>query len=117
MAYLTWPMQLGPDGRFLASDNPDDVWAGRMAQVLCARTGERVMRDDYGTSVAEALFHNALDDPETAIREAVKKWLPNIQVDNVRITENVDAYSIVVEYTTPDRTVLTTSVGLAVPNE
>lgn len=115
--YLRWPMQLGPDGRFAIATSPDEVWQDRMAQLICARMGERVMRTDYGTSVAAALFENALDDPDTAIRDAVRKWLPFITVEKVSISQVKDTYAIQVDYTTPDSTQLSTTVGLEVPGE
>ena len=117
MKYLAWPMELGPDGRFRVATSPEEVWSDRMAQLLCARTGERAMRGDYGTTVAKALFENALDDPEQAIRQAVTKWLPHLSIDSIKIVQVTDTYQITVTYSTPDKAMLTTTVGLAVPNE
>jgi phage baseplate assembly protein W len=88
-----------------------------MAQLLCSRLGERAMRLDYGTTVAEAIFENALDSPEEAIRKAVRKWLPHLVVDKVSVLKDTDAYQVTVTYTTPDRELLTSTVGLAVPGE
>lgn len=115
--YLSWPLRVGPDGRFGTATSPEEVWSNRMAQLLCARMGERAMRIDYGTTVANAIFENALDDPEGAIRAAVSKWLPYLVVDKVQIVKEQDTYQITVTYTTPEKELLTTTVGLAVPGE
>jgi phage baseplate assembly protein W len=110
-------MELGPDGRFAVATSPDEVWADRLAQLVCARMGERVMRNDYGTNIAAALFENALDDPDTAIREAAQKWLPHITIQKVSVNQVQDTYQIQVDFTTPDNTPLSTTVGLEVPGE
>jgi phage baseplate assembly protein W len=115
--YLKWPMQLGPDGRFVVARTPDEVWAGRVSQVLCARMGERVMRDDYGTNLVASLFENALIQPEESVREALKKWLPHIKVESVSVNQVQDTYEVEVIYTTPDSSLLTTTVGIESPHE
>jgi phage baseplate assembly protein W len=115
--YLKWPMQLGPDGRFAVAQTPSEVWINRVSQLLCARMGERVMRGDYGTNVAAALFENAMDDPETAIREAMKKWLPHLKVESVKVTQTLDTYQVGVSFSTPDNSLLEASVGVEVPGE
>lgn len=110
--YLSWPMQIGSDGRFRTTSNSPEVWSNRLAQLVCARMGERVMRPDYGTEFTNDLFQNALGDPNTSIRRAVTKWLPHLTIDNVKVTSVGATHEVVITYTTPNRQMLTTSVSV-----
>jgi phage baseplate assembly protein W len=74
--------------------------------------GERVMRSDYGTEVPNSLFQNALIDPREAIKTAALKWLPFLTIDDVKVQKDGDSYEVTVEYTTPERKHLSTSVSL-----
>jgi phage baseplate assembly protein W len=74
--------------------------------------GERVMRSDYGTEVPNSLFQNALIDPKEAIKTAALKWLPFLTIDDVKVQKDGDSYEVTVEYTTPERKHLSTSVSL-----
>lgn len=115
--YLKWPLQVGPDGRFVTTESPSEVWMNRMSQLLCSRMGERVMREDYGTTVPAAIFENALDNPDDAVRRAVRKWLPYVTVNSVDVLQFEAEYQVTVTFTTPEREMLTATVGVAVPGE
>ena len=110
--YLSWPMVVDSAGHFRVATSPEEVWSNRLAQLICARMGERVMRSDYGTEVPNSLFENALIDPKEAIRTAATKWLPFLTIDDVQVKQDGDTYEVNVLYTTPERKHLSTSVSL-----
>lgn len=117
MTYLSWPMRVGPDGRIRTARTAEEVWSDRLSMLVCARMGERVMRGDYGTQVTNALFENGIDDPESAIRNAVSKWIPALVVEKVDVSQSEAAYRVVVTFTTPEGKSLTNEVSIAVPGE
>jgi phage baseplate assembly protein W len=115
--FLSWPMRLGPDGRFRTATSPEEVWSNRLAQLVCARMGERVMREDYGTTLPQTIFENALDDPKSAITTAVGKWLPALSIDDVTVIKDEAAYQVTILFTTPEGKSLENKVSLAVTGE
>jgi uncharacterized protein len=91
---LRYPYSFDRSGRTAQSDEADYV-RGLIEQVLFTTTGERVMRPDFGSGVAQLLF--ALNSVEVAgatqmlIQSALQRWLGElIAVQEVR-SETVDS--------------------------
>ena len=71
-----------------------------MAMILATAPGERVMRPDFGCAIWDLLFEpindNTLGLMAEAVREAMARWEPRIDVDDVDVRP-VDAQSGAVE--------------------
>lgn len=103
LPYLRWPLRVGSDGTFVTAASPSDVWADRMRGLVSTRVGERVMRETYGCGIGEALFQEiAVQEPESMVREAVSKWLPEITVDRVYTDHYEGVFDVDVDYTLPN---------------
>jgi uncharacterized protein len=91
---LAYPYSFDRSGRTSATDDATHV-RDMIEQVLFTAPGERVMRPDFGSGVAQLVF--ALNSPEVAgatqmlVQGALQKWLGDvIAVLDVR-AESVDA--------------------------
>ncbi len=71
-----------------------------MAMILATAPGERVMRPDFGCTIWDLLFEpindNTLGLMAESVREAMARWEPRIDVDDVDVRP-VDAVSGAVE--------------------
>ena len=104
IAVLRWPMEIAPDRTFALCQDISEGWAQRVKALITTRTPERVMRTSYGCTLADALFDpiGITDDPEAAVRQAIGKWLPSLEVTDVRITgKNTPEVLIEVDYKIP----------------
>lgn len=91
---LAYPYSFDRSGRTATTDDATHV-RDMIEQLLFTAPGERVMRPDFGSGVAQLVF--ALNSPELAgatqmlVQGALQKWLGEvIAVLDVR-TESVDA--------------------------
>lgn len=91
---LAYPYSFDRSGRTSTTDDETHV-RNLIEQVLFTAPGERVMRPDFGSGVAQLVF--ALNSPEVAgatqmlVQSALQKWLGEvIAVLDVRV-ESVDA--------------------------
>lgn len=103
----TWAsagLQAGPTGR---TEMVEDDAAIRQSIMLLVSTtpGERVMRPEYGCSLARLVF--APNDETTAglaihyVRSAVERWEPRVEtlrVDAVRDPERPETLQILLDY-------------------
>lgn len=85
-----FPIKVGPKGDLLWSSGPkriqDAIWL-----VLSTGLGERVMLPDFGASVHDYVFQTNTPATRTALADAIKnaltKWEPRIELENVRVDE------------------------------
>ena len=103
----SWPaagFQAGPTGRMAMAE--DDAAIRQSIMLLVSTTpGERVMRPDYGCSLARLVF--APNDETTAglaihyVRSAVARWEPRVEtlhVDAVRDPDRPETLQILLDY-------------------
>lgn len=80
------------DGRFNQSYTTEEQAISNLKNLLLTAKGERLMLPDYGSNLPKYLFENIYDsllfDIETEIRDTIGKWLPYINILDIRVTTN-----------------------------
>lgn len=121
MKALSYPFTLDVFGVAETTENQTKIYTDRLITLLSTAVGERPMRPTYGTNVAAALFENennlkrAVTD---AIRVAVKRWIPEITVQNISVVNLTQDGKVNVEVSIvlPDFTSATVQVSSATLN-
>lgn len=105
---LRWPMAV-VDGVLDQEKEAahDELWASRLRMLVSTRRGERVMRPDYGCDLAGALFDPTKSlTPETAVRQAVVRHLPALEIVSVTVLEiGLSQLQVLIKYRTPNGSV------------
>jgi phage baseplate assembly protein W len=84
----SYPVRVGGRGGIALVTGADDI-AASIRLILQTAPGERVMRPDFGCSMWDRLFEGT--DPNTlgliaqAVREALGRWEPRIDVERVDV--------------------------------
>lgn len=85
---ISFPLRVDQSGS-IATTSPVDGIDSSLRMVLMTAPGERVMRPDFGCRIWELLFEpinaNTLGLMAVAVREAVSRWEPRVDVDDVRV--------------------------------
>ena len=104
---LRWPLQVGPDGRMEMCSTLEEGWAQRVKMIVTTRLPERVMRTTYGCEVPDGLFAPVpMGDPKKAVRDALARWAPQIEVLDVEVTYGGSSEVVlVIHYRIPGGTV------------
>ncbi len=90
-----FPIQLTTRGGIAMSEDDDNVRQS-VHVILSTAKGERVMRPDFGCDIHEFVFET-MDRAtctmiESAVREALVRWEPRIEVRSVQVT--TDRYEV-----------------------
>jgi phage baseplate assembly protein W len=88
MKAITFPFTIDPFGVVNTSTSQEKIYQDRVLTLLSTAVGERPMRATYGTDIASALFETQGDATkaiETAIRTAMRTWLPELTVETIDI--------------------------------
>lgn len=102
-------MSLGPDGRFETVEEHTESLSTLVRGLVSTRSGERVMRAEYGTEAVGRLFGD-MADVESSVRSAINTWIPDVRVESIRIDSDGGASTIWVEFSS--RSGDTASVGI-----
>ena len=90
---IAFPPRLGPDGRMLWSEGPDNV-RECIRITLLTQTGERVQLPAFGGDLRPLLGEpNTVSTRRLAqqrIEDALRLWEPRIEVQSVRVEEAAD---------------------------
>ena len=106
---INLPIRQGTSGYFDQSFDVAQVSKNNLLMLLNTKKGERRMNPEYGSSLWEYLFENISDAStdiiEDIVRKDVAKWIPEIIIQSVDISqknENFNIYTInlVVSYYT-----------------
>jgi len=98
---ITFPFRDSFDGKYLdTTDYADQEIRSDLIHLLLTRKGARYFLPDFGTRLYEYIFE-PLDGPtfnqiEAEIRDSVEKYIPNLQIDNIRVyaaTEDFNSQS------------------------
>ena len=94
----TFPIKVNSNGGLSYSGGPDKIQQAIWI-VLSTSLGERVMRPDFGAGAQDYVFESNSPVTRTglagAVREALVRWEPRIDIDSVRVTDSPDQASLV----------------------
>lgn len=121
MSAISYPFTLDGLGVLQSTSDPKKIYLDRLLTLLSTSPGQRPMLPEYGTDVLLALYEND-NVVETAISQAIKSavsiWMPEIDVENVRVSIPDEAGSVEVEIIIklPNSTLTTLTVSSAIFN-
>ena len=115
---IDFPFRISPKGDFLVmTETPEREIRANLIHLLLTRKGSRYYLPDFGTRLMEFIF-DPLDGPtfssiEAEIRDSVSKYIPNLQITTISITDATQEES--------SQTVTTAgnviNQGLIIPNQ
>jgi phage baseplate assembly protein W len=83
---FAWPMTVDHTGGVKLTDSADDIDQS-IRIVLLTAPGERVMRPEFGCKIWDLLFEpitsNLLGQIAVAVKEAVGRWEPRVDVEDI----------------------------------
>jgi len=95
---LAWPMQVDHSGSIRLTRGPEELDSS-LRLVLITAPGERVMRPEFGCRIHEFVFEpvnaNTLGRMTQAVRDALTRWEPRIDVDAVTVKADLDVSGLV----------------------
>ena len=94
MKAISFPFTLDPFGVVNTTTGQEKIYQDRVLTLLSTTVGERPMRATYGTDIASALFETQGDAEkaaETAIRTAMRTWLPEVTIERIDLKSIDDA--------------------------
>jgi phage baseplate assembly protein W len=97
MKAISFPFTIDPFGVVNTTTSQEKIYQDRVLTLLSTTVGERPMRATYGTDIASALFEtqgNAEKAAETAIRTAMRTWLPEVTIERIDIQSTDDTGSL-----------------------
>lgn len=85
---ISLPIQIGNSG-FIQTFKTADQIKSNIKNLLLTKKGERILQPEFGSGLQELLFE-PIDDEfelkiETAINNALEKWLPYVSIDEIDI--------------------------------
>lgn len=100
---ISFPLAVDSSGRIALLSGGDDV-DRTLRSIIKTAPGERVMRPGFGCAVWDLLFDplndNTLGLMAQAVRDAVGRWEPRVELESVEVTpvENRDGVVIALVY-------------------
>lgn len=118
---IAYPYTIDPNGLVSAAGGSTKLYLDRVLTLISTYIGQRPMMPDYGVDWSGALFEN---DNEAriaipiAIRGAVAKWIPEVQVSDVKINfdELEGIENVTLGLLLPDDTFSTLNINTATFN-
>tara|TARA_Y100001938_G_C8049434_1_gene410854 strand:- start:984 stop:1409 length:426 start_codon:yes stop_codon:yes gene_type:complete len=84
---LTFPIRIGTDNNFIRSQTLREQASSNIKNLLLTNKGERVGQPEFGSDLPSILFEpfddNIGDRIEEAIHEALERWLPYVEAQNI----------------------------------
>lgn len=107
---IDFPFKNSPKGFFLnLNDNDQRAIKADLMHLLLTRKGQRLYNPDFGTDLLRYIFEPndglTLDAIKEEVTNSVKKYLPNLVINEITVTESEDsvyAATIRVDYTITD---------------
>ncbi len=98
-----FPMHVGPRGGIALSGGTDEIDAS-LRMILSTALGERVMRPEFGCAIWDLLFAptdaNTIGLMALAVREAVGRWEPRVELQAVSpLPDPEDASRVLIDVT------------------
>lgn len=95
---FAWPLRVDHRGAIALSDGVDNIEQS-MCVILSTAPGERVHRPEFGCSIWELLFEpinaNTLGLVAQSVRDALGRWEPRIDLEDVVATPDNDRQGMV----------------------
>jgi len=109
---IEFPFKDGNLGQFLNLTNEDSsAIKSDLMHLLLTRKGERLYLPDFGTDLLKYIFEfndgTTRNDISRELNETVKKYIPNLIINSVDVTESKDSEHAVVvriDYTVTEDT-------------
>ena len=109
---IEFPFKDGNIGQFLNLNNEDSsAIKSDLMHLLLTRKGERLYMPDFGTDLLKYIFEfndgTTRSDISKELNETVKKYIPNLIINSVDVTESEDSEHAVVvriDYTVTEDT-------------
>lgn len=107
---IDYPFKNSPNGFFL-NLNSDDQRAIKadLMHLLLTRKGQRLYNPDFGTDLLKFIFEPedglTLDEIKDEVKSSVKKYLPQLSITSLTVTQSEDSdYAAVIrlDYTITD---------------
>ena len=104
---IQFPFQDDPDGKFLKmNDESKKAIKSDLMHLLMTNKGERLYMPDFGANLRQYIFEQndnpSWDGIRNEINDAVRKYIPNLIINNLSTTEsedNIHAVIVKVDYT------------------
>jgi len=118
---IAYPYTIDPNGLVSATSNSTKLYLDKVLTLVSTYMGQRPMMPDYGVDWSGALFENdnvARVAIPIAIRGAVAKWIPEVQVSDVNINfdELEGIENVTLGLLLPDNTFSTLNINTATFN-
>lgn len=90
---INFPFKDSPEGFFLDLNKTDrEAIKADLMHLILTNKGERLYLPDFGTNLRRYLFnqYDEITESEikTEISEAIKKYIPNLKVNSIKIEES-----------------------------
>ena len=85
---ISYPYNIDAYGVVKYSTDINKIYTDRVLTLLSTNVGQRPMLQDYGTDLAGALFENQGNFQAAvnqAIRQAIARWIPDIDISDIKI--------------------------------
>lgn len=104
---IQFPFQDDPDGKFLKmNDESKKAIKSDLMHLLMTNKGERLYMPDFGANLRQYIFEQndtpSWDGIRNEINDAVRKYIPNLIINNLSTTQsedNIHAVVVRVDYT------------------
>tara|TARA_R110000772_G_scaffold59675_2_gene134995 strand:+ start:419 stop:808 length:390 start_codon:yes stop_codon:yes gene_type:complete len=104
---IGFPFKESDKGFFLKLNNDDkNAIKSDLMHLILTRKGERLYMPDFGTNLLKYVFEQndsiTQNSIKTEINDTVKKYIPNLKINDVLVTENPDTeygVTIKIDYT------------------
>jgi phage baseplate assembly protein W len=115
---ISYPYTIDAYGVVKYTNDINKIYTDRLLTLLSTNIGQRPMLQEYGTDLAGALFENQGNFQAAVnqtIRQAVARWIPDIEISDIKIGDigqdgNADV-TVIVTLPTSTLTSLTVSTS------
>jgi phage baseplate assembly protein W len=113
---ITYPFKNSPKGFFLDLTTTDNqAIKSDLMHLILTRKGQRLYNPDFGTNILRFIFEPNDDltfsEIKQEITDVVKRYLPNLQINEISVTESTESeYAAVlrIDYSITDDVFTTT---------
>lgn len=107
---INYPFKDSKEGFFLDLNSQDNAAIkADLLHLILTRKGQRLYNPDFGTDLLKFIFEPqdglTLEGIKSEITTVVKKYLPNLQLDNITIVDSLEddhAAVVTINYTITD---------------